>query len=105
MEDLRKRIKKYSELKGISLKHLGVNEYAWKYDDVLMLIDMLSDARIPVLGGDVYIVKDGTIRPTYSSWYVNDPREIISESWYRAKKYIKNYEYLNRTKNLYVLVF
>ena len=104
MTSFRKRIEEYSVLKGVPLKHLGINEYAWKYDDAMVLIDMLKDANIPVLGGDVYTVKDGAIRSTYHSWYVNNPQEIMSESWNRAKEYIKQYESSNRDQSLFVFV-
>lgn len=92
---------------SISLKELGVFEYAWKSDDIKKIIEILDEKRIPILGGDVYKVENGKACQTYDSWYINISNEwdFYSKSYEKAMSYILNYEKKNKGKFIYSIVF
>ena len=105
MTENRMELLKSCGLNGISLKPLGLNEIAWKYEDILQLIDMIRAQNVPILGGDVYKMENGVIVPTYDSWYVNGSQDTISNSWDRAEDYIRNYERSRPSNTLYVILY
>ena len=78
---------------ALSLSVIGINEYAWNYDSIVEMIPLLRETRLPILGGDVYIIKNGIAKPTYDSWYY----EVKSDCDYENNKkktidYIKIFE-------------
>ena len=56
---------------GKKLDVLGVNEYAFSFDNIKKIIEILKEKEIPILGGDVYLLSDEKIYSTYDSWYMN----------------------------------
>ena len=82
------------------LESIGINEYAWKIDEVMQVIDYLKNNRFLILGGDVYGINNNTIQITGDSWYINkNDYESIEESFQAsivlAINYIKKYNKLN----------
>jgi len=63
-----------------------------------------------ILGGDVYLMKDGILNTTYDSWYfnrneTNSVRKFILESSKRAINYIIQYHDKNGSDYYYSIVF
>lgn len=85
---------------GIDLKNiLGVSEWAWKYDDVINIINILEKKDAVILGGDVL---NQEFSYTGDNWaYENlDSKESIE----KTKNYIKNYYQRMGNNYYYVLV-
>ena len=86
----------FLEEKGISLQSPGLRERALRREDALNAISLLASRNVAVLGGDVYLFREGKIRLAYANWYVdrlvnesdNDYRE---RSWKHASEYIRSY--------------
>jgi len=82
--------------KAISLERLGINEYVWKWRDVLIVINILISNRILVLGGDVYSPEKNGFRPTDDNWHVNRIGLIPTDTELQhaqalSSNYIKSY--------------
>lgn len=93
---------------AISLEIIGINEYAWKKNEIIKILEILRKERIAVLGGDVYRIVDNKIEFTYDSWYLNNDGDLdfVERSLDKAFSYVQEYEKANnRSKNIYVLVF
>lgn len=93
--------------KGIFLKELGIFEYGWTLDDIKNIIDILNKKQIPILGGDVYKINNGSIYQTYDSWYINisDELDFYTNSYEKAISYIFNYEKKNKGQFIYSIIF
>ena len=79
--------------KGISLKLLGINEYAWDYKNITDIISLLREKKISILGGDVYIVKNVIINTTFDSWYFDTKSDAdYEDSYKKAIDYINIFE-------------
>lgn len=90
--------------KAISLKELGISEYAWKFDDFIQVIDILKKNEIVVLGGDVYRLEGDSIISTCDSWYYSPQGETDSEySCNLALQYVKKLEN-QKTTHIYSIV-
>ena len=93
--------------KAISLKNLGVNEYAWDYNFIIKIIDYLCYRKIVILGGDIYSLSNGVLKSAYANWYFNfDILNTIEHNVNRSKevaiKYINNYN--DKLNSYYSLV-
>ena len=90
-----------------SLKHLGINEYAWDRNYILKVINYLWEKKTIILGGDVYTLSDGVLKAAYGNWYFNvdlvDTMEHnVNHSVETAIKYINNYS--NKYNSYYSLI-
>lgn len=92
---------------AVLLECFGIYEYAWKKEEIEKVLEFLKNRKIPVLGGDVYQLKDEKILQTYDSWYINNTASatFYLESYKKAKDYIDEYESINEGDFLYALVF
>lgn len=93
--------------RSISLKELGILEYAWNVDDVKRIVATFDVNKIPILGGDVYKIIDSKVCQTYDSWYINKSSEndFYRISHEKTMSYILNYEKRNEGQFLYTIVF
>lgn len=95
--------------KAVSAKAMGINDYLWKWNDALRLIDLFVEHKLPILGGDVYEYIDNNLKYTDNSWSISKrdlfaPSEnYIVESKNLAFTYIKNYIKKNG-ENYYFLI-
>src|SRR5690625_4975332 len=83
--------------KGYSLEEIGFNEMAWKGKDVKRVIEFLVEEGFPILGGDVYTLKNEVFTPTYDGWFLNKDEgssweDFVLRSKEKALKYIDDYE-------------
>ncbi len=92
---------------AVSLEQFGLNEYAWKGSDIYKVIQVLENAHISILGGDVYQLVDNTIFQTLDSWYINKSHNdnFYLRSCETAREFIRSYELANRGNYLYSIVF
>ena len=79
--------------RGIHLKHLGINAYAYSSSVILDLLVIVKANNLTILGGDVFCYKNGQLKYTYDHWYYEkqDPTIDSSKSIFQTEKYISNY--------------
>jgi hypothetical protein len=82
---------------GISLEGIGVRNFALTRQEALTALDQLARNKVPVLGGDVYLMKNGSIEPAYDNWYCDPQKEeaeidFCNQSISRARDYIDKYK-------------
>jgi hypothetical protein len=92
---------------GQSLEPIGIFEMAWKSQDALKVIDILTSKGYAILGGDVYKYDENRIESTYDSWYINKAvgESFIEESRIKSREYIKEYSKNNGDRYLYSIIF
>lgn len=95
---------------AVSLKHLGISEIAWNWENVIKIIEYLNKNNCVILGGDVYKLNGSSIEVTYDSWYFNmdeaaTKQELLQKSYNRAIAYVNQYHQSNGSKYYYSLVF
>jgi len=81
---------------GYSLENIGVNGIAYPKIDALKIAHDYFVSGMPILGGDVYVLKNGLLERTYDNWYYNQGAdesapEYIKNSYERTDKFIRNY--------------
>ena len=83
---------------GISLEPMGVNEYAFSYENVLLVITEIEKLGVPILGGDVLTMDDGQFGYTGDRWSCNRRAdEPIGEYFKRSIQHTRNYiEYYHK---------
>ena len=92
-----------------SLKNLGIEGYAFPYQEALKIVQICKLLVIPILGGDVYSLTDSTIEDLDDNWYYDRTQ---SESYYnyvqnscnRSESYIRAYKSHSCDKPLFSLV-
>jgi hypothetical protein len=108
-----KRSKEYDDLcrsAGVALDNPGLSEVGLKRADALHAVDILRNAGLAILGGDVYLRREGRVTPSdANSWYVNpNPREdahaYLRRSWERAESYIGMFPESLNGEPLFVIV-
>lgn len=94
---------------GKSLDGIGINNWALNKKQVLFALKKFSLLKVPILGGDIYESKKGTIQTTYDNWYC-DPlpgetkEEFVTRSIAKSKAYIEAYKGKEFQKLLFALV-
>ena len=85
---------------SITLEALGIDELAWRFEDVHHVIDYLVDNGYAILGGDVYSLLGNEINSTYDGWYL-DRDVIVTWNNYMVQSKVFAHEYINsyHTKN------
>lgn len=72
--------------RSINLTDLGINNVAWRYCDISLVIDYFSNSGTVVLGGDIYYEQDGRLELSYDNWFYRpistcfDSQESISRT-------------------------
>ena len=79
--------------RGIDLRDLGIDAYAYDYSVIPDLLGILKANNQIILGGDVFCYKNGQLTHTYDNWYYEkqDPTIDSSKSIFQTEKYISNY--------------
>ena len=82
---------------AIDLKYLHIYNIAWKFPEILQVIDLFTNNSKIILGGDVFKINEKLeIEFTYDSWYYNriegiSDSELLKQSREKAIDYIKKY--------------
>ena len=79
--------------RGIDLRDLGIDAYAYDYLVIPDLLDIVQANNLVILGGDVFCYKNGRLTHTYDNWYYEkqDPTIDSSKFILQTEKYISNY--------------
>lgn len=64
-----KEIQNFLVERGVPLTDIGVNDFGVKRGDAFLLCDLLQEASLLILGGDVYCLKEDVIEITYDNWF------------------------------------
>jgi len=91
-----KEASQYTKLladEGIRLTSLGLDEIALSRENAMMALDIFVEERIPVLGGDVYFLKNARVSPAYANWYTERSAEepvssFAERTWVESREYI-----------------
>ncbi len=91
---------------GKSLSDIGVEEYGWKYPEIIEVLDFCVKKKYLVLGGDVYSSSDNKFTITGDSWYISSAELSSGNENDRDKavKYISDYHKRNGDAFIYVPV-
>jgi hypothetical protein len=73
----------------------GSNEVALTIEDALSAIELLQEAKLAILGGDILLDESGKLVYTYENWYcekIADENDVdyINRSCLYSKSYITN---------------
>lgn len=106
------RLESYASLlasRGVSLASLGLREVALGRVDALSAVEMLASESVPVLGGDVYIERQGRIDVAFSNWHTDRQEDepcdrYASRSWDKSRAYISAFPEPTDGKALFVFV-
>jgi len=79
--------------RGIDLRDLGIDAYAYDYSVIPDLLDNLQANNQIILGGDVFCYKNAQLTHTYDNWHYEkqDPTSDCSKSILQTEKYIRDY--------------
>ena len=80
-----------------SLKNLGIEGYAFPYQEALKIVQICKLLVIPILGGDVYSMNNSTIENSDDNWYYDrTPNEsycnYAQNSCNKSESYIKSFK-------------
>ena len=72
--------------RGIDLRDLGIDAYAYDYSVIPDLLGILKANNQIILGGDVFCYKNGQLTHTYDNWYYEkqDPTIDIWKSLFQT---------------------
>lgn len=95
--------------KGVHLGMIGVDDFAWKWQDALLIIEYLHRKEIFILGGDVYTPSGNRIRPLGDGWYATKTGYLptaneIENSRIKSLEYINTYVKRNGEDFLFAIV-
>ncbi len=79
-----------------SLKNLGIEGYAFPYQEALKIVQICKLLVIPILGGDVYSMNNSTIENSDDNWYYDrTPNEsfydYVQNSCNKSESYIRTF--------------
>lgn len=94
---------------GISLEPMEVNEYAFSYENVLLVITEIEKLGVPILGGDVLTMDHGRLGYTGDSWSCNrradEPiGEYFKKNIQHTRNYIEHYHKRNKDSFFFSIV-
>lgn len=80
-----------------SLMDLGIEGYAFPYQEALKIVQICKLLAIPILGGDVYSMINSTIENSGDNWYYDrTPNEsyydYVQNSCNKSESYIRNFK-------------
>jgi hypothetical protein len=107
MTDTHAEVQEILASRGIAVA--GTNERAVFRDDALACVRLYQEGRTPVLGGDVYFVRDGQLEPAYANWcadrHANESSlAYIERSCEYAWSYIDGFPETHGRPNAFVIV-
>ena len=94
---------------GVSLESIGIKNWAFSKEKALLALGHLANLEVPVLGGDVCELTNGTIQYNYDNWYCDRlPNEsyidFVNRSINKAIEYIEQYDSNDLDKIFFVFV-
>lgn len=106
---LDQKMKKIILKDSISLKKFGLNDFAWKKQDAINLIDKINFKDIGIFGGDVYQLTT-RLESLSDNWSCDQKiNEPLEEFYERSKKesliYIQRYPVHSNECILFAITF
>ncbi|MCK4766074.1 MAG: hypothetical protein KAW12_28000 [Candidatus Aminicenantes bacterium] len=97
------------EEEGYDLISMGVNGKALRQATALRAVEILEKNKIPILGGDILVIKNNTIDYTYDNWDCDEEdfseyEDYLQKSWAISRKYIHLFEDKDDAIYLYQIV-
>lgn len=95
--------------KGVSLQQLGLDDIALPRADALIALELLQQQSVPILGGDVYVVRGDRTELAHANWH-SDPRadesraDYVARSCQDARTYIAAYPHRDGETPVFVIV-
>ena len=88
---------------GKSLENIGINNWGLTSEQFLVVIDQFLKNDIAILGGDIYVIRNDNIEPSYDNWHCNHETgerfsDFVQRSIKKARNYITNYKGINDNK-------
>ncbi|SEL37778.1 Immunity protein 40 [Stigmatella aurantiaca] len=78
--------------KAESLSASGIEEFAWRPEDAVQVLELLRPTEIAVLGGDVYLKRHERFEPSYENWYAErDLQEPLGAFAIRSQSIAREY--------------
>ena len=89
--------------------HLGINAYAFPKQQALNIISKLKEKNVPILGKDVYCLKNSLIIDSCDSWYCNfesgeTQQDSMKRSYLLAKNTLKIIQRMIFLKKIFSIV-
>ena len=72
---------------------LGVTDVGLRLQDALTAVELAREERVPILGGDIYALEGGRMRPAHRNWHT-DPLEGESEMDFARRSWVRSEEFL-----------
>ncbi|WP_419785787.1 Imm40 family immunity protein [Pseudodesulfovibrio sp.] len=93
---------------GVALHSSGINNWAFKKNQALLVLDEIRKINVPILGGDVFLFEDELLVPASENWFCDQLNketydEYVLRSINVAKSYIEKMQ-LNGRVPYFVLV-
>lgn len=79
--------------KGINLTEIGINNFAYSWENINDILVEMENLNLIILGGDVYTIEGGKLCLTFDSWYFNTNNDLLDSlsSIKKAREFIKKY--------------
>ena len=82
--------------KGVSLQSLGISELGLLRDDALQGVEVLRTSSTPILGGDVYFIREGSVEQAFANWHTDQHhgegrREFAERSCLQTAEYVETF--------------
>ena len=91
---------------GKPLFDVGINNWALTKSEAINVIEQLASLQVPILGGDVYQIINGTMQSNYDNWYCEPlPGETKSNFVERSKNKAKDFIMTYKSKDSYNTFF
>ncbi|CYW17201.1 Imm40 family immunity protein [Streptococcus suis] len=89
--------------KGVDLSRIGINDYAYSWENIDVILAEIKKLNLTILGGDIYTIKDGELILTFDNWYYNQSNS--NSSIVKAREYLYDYLEKNEGNFYFSLVF
>jgi hypothetical protein len=91
MSDIDSRVRELLVNRGIPVP--GTDERALCRDDALRCVSLSLQGATPILGGDVYYLRDAGLEPAYANWHTDrfadeSQVEFLERTCESARRYI-----------------
>lgn len=94
--------------KAVPLTSPETGEVAWSFQDVFTVVNLLGQADLAILGGDVMLNTNGELRYTYDNWSTEKNElsweNYVKQSIEKTIQYIEKYEQNNKNVNHYFVL-
>lgn len=107
---LNSKIKEKITCSSISLEKFGVKDFGWTKENAKIFINSIFNDNIGILGGDVYVLSNHSLKPLYDNWFCEQfntetKEEFFLRSKYESLNYVESYPVKPGEKIIFSLTF